>query len=100
MVVAATDRIPVGADEGLLGMKEGGWRRLVIPAKLAYGEAGLAEKGKKAGIYVVPPNTDVYFDLRLMDGGSGRCDELLHPPGVSDVGSSRLKSISCSRGKP
>ena len=90
--------MPVGADEGLVGMKEGGWRRLVIPAKLAYGEAGLKAAGQK--VYAVPPNTDVYFDLRLVDGGSGQCEELLHPPGVSDVGARRLKSISCTRGKP
>ena len=29
-----TDRIPAGADAGALGMKEKGWRRLIVPAAL------------------------------------------------------------------
>jgi peptidylprolyl isomerase len=102
-VHAATDRMPVGADEVMLGMKEGGWRRAIIPAKLAYGEEGLRQTGvggAKTNVFVVPPNTDVFFDLRLMDGGSGRCEELLHPPGVSEKVTGRLKSIGCVRGKP
>lgn len=95
----ATDRMVQGADIGTLGMREGGWRRLVIPARLAYGEAGLKANDRN-GNYLIPPNTDVYWDLRMMDGGSGQCAQLLHPPGVSDKVSLRLKSISCKRGLP
>lgn len=97
-----TDRIPPGADEGALGMREGGWRRLVIPAALAYGEAGLLKPGgnDNKAIYVVPPNAPVYFDLRMIDGGSGKCEEILHGPGISDKASQRLKSITCLRGVP
>ena len=98
-----TDRMVPGADEGALGMREGGWRRLVIPAELAYGETGLRKpgtNGKESNVFAVPPNTPVYWDLRMVDGGSGKCAEILHPPGVSDKVSLRLKSISCVRGLP
>ena len=96
-----TDRIPAGADAGALGMKEKGWRRLIIPAALAYGSQGLVTSSGRAGVvYAVPPDTPVYFDLLMVDGGSGQCQEVLHPPGVSDEVSLRLKSISCKRGAP
>ena len=82
-------------------MKEKGWRRLIIPAALAYGSQGLVTSTGRAGVvYAVPPDTPVYFDLLMVDGGSGQCQEVLHPPGVSDEVSLRLKSISCKRGAP
>lgn len=90
-------RLPTGADEGAVGMREGGWRRLVIPAKLAYGEAGLPT-GR--GAYLINPNEDVYFELNMVDGGSGKCVRTLSPEGVTEVGRRRLKSISCELGKP
>ena len=89
--------------EAALGMAEGGWRRMVIPPELAYGEAGLRKEGPNGmptAVYAVPPNTPVYWDLRLVDGGSGKCEAILHPPGVTDRISQRLKSISCVRGLP
>ena len=98
-----TSRMVVGADEAALGMAEGGWRRMVIPPELAYGEAGLRKEGPNGmptAVYAVPPNTPVYWDLRLVDGGSGKCEAILHPPGVTDRISQRLKSISCVRGLP
>lgn len=45
---------------GLKGMKIGEFRRLRVPARLAFGAEGM--KGNKAE---VPPNTDVVFDVTL-----------------------------------
>ncbi len=47
-----------GWDEGLLGMKVGGRRQLVIPASLAYGAQGRPP--------TIPANSALVFDIDLL----------------------------------
>ena len=93
-VGSPTGRALPGIDEGIRGMREGGWRRLVVPASLGYGDEGWAGTLTKSRKWV-KPGEQLYVDVRLMDGGSGKCEVLL---GGKEA--ERLKSISCVRGSP
>jgi FKBP-type peptidyl-prolyl cis-trans isomerase len=48
-----------GLERGMLGMRVGGRRRLVISPHLAYGEAGVPG--------VIPPNAVVIVEVELLD---------------------------------
>lgn len=48
-----------GWNLGLIGMKPGGTRRLIIPGDLAYGSAGAPQGG-------IPPNATLVFDVTVV----------------------------------
>lgn len=59
-VTFALNQVIPGWTIGMPGMKVGGTRRLLIPAKLAYGAQGDPQGG-------IPPNADLVFDIDLID---------------------------------
>ena len=56
--VIGTGRVIKGWDQGLMGMKVGGKRKLWVPAHLAYGERSMG---------TITPNSDLTFEIELLE---------------------------------
>ena len=57
--VIGTGRVIKGWDQGLIGMKVGGKRKLFVPAHLAYGERQMGA--------VIKPNSNLIFEIELLE---------------------------------
>ncbi len=57
--VIGTGRVIKGWDQGLIGMKVGGKRKLFVPAHLAYGE-------RQIGAHI-KPNSNLIFEIELLE---------------------------------
>ncbi len=57
--VIGTGRVIKGWDQGLMGMRVGGRRKLFVPAQLAYGE-------RQMGAHITP-NSNLIFEIELLE---------------------------------
>lgn len=57
--VIGTGRVIKGWDQGIVGMRVGGQRKLLVPAHLAYGE-------RQVGAHI-KPNSDLTFEIELLE---------------------------------
>jgi peptidylprolyl isomerase len=57
--VIGSGRVIKGWDQGLMGMKVGGKRRLSVPAHLAYGERSMGAH--------IKPNANLRFEIELLE---------------------------------
>lgn len=57
--VIGTGRVIKGWDQGVMGMRVGGRRKLFVPAHLAYGERQVGQ--------LIRPNSNLLFDVELLE---------------------------------
>ncbi len=57
--VIGTGRVIKGWDIGMLGMREGGKRKLIVPAHLAYGDRQVGN--------LIKPNSDLVFEVEMLE---------------------------------
>lgn len=57
--VIGTGRVIQGWDKGMMGMRVGGKRKLMVPAELAYGARQMGP--------LIKPNSDLVFEIELLE---------------------------------
>lgn len=57
--VIGSGRVIKGWDQGIMGMKEGGRRKLFVPSQLAYGE-------RQVGAFI-KPHSNLIFEVELLE---------------------------------
>ncbi|MCD4498216.1 FKBP-type peptidyl-prolyl cis-trans isomerase [Chromobacterium vaccinii] len=57
--VIGTGRVIKGWDQGMMGMRVGGKRKLWVPAHLAYGERQIGDR--------IPANSNLVFEIELLE---------------------------------
>jgi peptidylprolyl isomerase len=57
--VIGTERVMPGWNDGIIGMRPGGKRLLLLPPELGYGAKGVQD--------IVPPNSGLIFIIELLD---------------------------------
>jgi len=57
--VIGSNRVIKGWDQGLMGMKVGGKRKLFVPSHLAYGERKIGD--------MIPPHSNLHFEIELLE---------------------------------
>ena len=57
-IILGVGQVICGWDEGLVGMQEGGRRKLTIPPGMGYGARGADD--------VIPPNATLVFEVILL----------------------------------
>jgi peptidylprolyl isomerase len=57
--VIGTGRVIQGWDQGIIGMKVGGKRKLIVPAHLGYGSRAMGK--------VIPANSNLIFEIELLE---------------------------------
>jgi len=56
--VIGTGRVIKGWDQGIMGMRVGGKRKLLVPAHLGYGARSVGS---------IPPDSDLAFEIKLLE---------------------------------
>jgi peptidylprolyl isomerase len=56
--VIGSKRVIQGWDIGVMGMREGGKRKLEVPTSLGYGERAIGR---------IPPHSDLFFEIEVLE---------------------------------